>query len=160
MCILSFKRFVLPLQQNTNIHLLFFLKMKKNFSLPIIIAIMIIALSSCNTSTNIVLNGKYGVEQVMDLPGNPEAFVMFNDTTGMLSANMGCNVINANYKLLEGNKIEIENGLSTRMMCPDPELEDAFLRILDKIKMVKTEKDGSLELLDAENVCLVKLIKQ
>ena len=133
--------------------------MKKKTIFPLFIVVAISFLLSCNSSSTIVLNGKYGVEKVLDIPGKHDAFVMFNDTTGLLSANMGCNIINAKYKLLEGNKLEIENGLSTKMMCPDPALEDAFLGVLDKIKMVKTTEDGKIQLLDTEKNCLVILIK-
>ena len=133
--------------------------MKKNIFLSLFLMTAIFAVMSCKTSSPIVLNGEYSVEKVLEVPGKPEAFVLFNDTTGLLSANMGCNMINANYKLLEDNKLEIQNGLSTKIMCPDRAMEDDFLSVLDKIAEVK-EQDGKLELLDAEKNCLVTLIKR
>ena len=133
--------------------------MRKKLILSLFYVASFFSFISCKTSAPVTLNGEYSVEKVMDVPGKPEAFVLFNDTLGLLSANMGCNIINANYKFLEGNKLKIENGLSTKMMCPDPALEDAFLSVLDKIAAVK-EQGGKLEMLDAEKNCLVTLIKR
>ena len=119
----------------------------------------IFAVMSCKTSSPIVLNGEYSVEKVLEVPGKPEAFVLFNDTTGLLSANMGCNMINANYKLLEDNKLEIQNGLSTKMMCPDNELENTFNQILEGT--THYEMDGEMLMLfsNGEMQAVLKQVK-
>lgn len=135
--------------------------MKKRILFPALLSLAAATwFTSCkSTATPVELSGEYGVEKVMDIPGTDEAFVLFVDSTSQLSANMGCNIINAGYKVLEQGKLEIVNPLSTKMMCHDTTLEDAFLAVLHKITEAKQE-DGKLLLLDQEGNCLVTLIKR
>lgn len=59
----------------------------------------------------------------------------------------GCNQINGSYSL-EEDKLRLDDGLSTKMFCPDVmELEDTLLRLLGKTYTI-VEDEGSLVLRD------------
>lgn len=76
----------------------------------------------------IELNG----QQVGDsqVEGN-EAHMILNSADSRVSGNGGCNNFSGTYDLEPGNQISFSQLISTRMACPDMEVEDQLFTVLE-----------------------------
>jgi len=62
-----------------------------------------------------------------------QAFIQFNNETGMFAGNGSCNNIFGSYELKEGQRIVFGKAGSTMMACPDMQTEKNFLEVLEKV---------------------------
>lgn len=61
---------------------------------------------------------------------------------GRASSKMGCNSLSFSYSIKEDTIIEFSQGIATKMFCHDSmQLEDDFLKTIQKIKNFKVEGD-------------------
>ncbi len=69
---------------------------------------------------------------------------------GRASAKMGCNNLSFSYQIIDNGKIQFSNGISTKMACPEMELESKFNQKIITItgytfegqKLILTQKSG------------------
>lgn len=60
-----------------------------------------------------------------------EPFIMLSSEEQRLTGNGGCNTISGSYKLKEGNRISFSQMITTRMACPNMEVERQLLEVLE-----------------------------
>src|SRR5690625_7389519 len=53
----------------------------------------------------------------------------------------GCNRVMGSYELSSGNKVQCENLATTRMACPNLDLENKILKLLDSANHFKIENE-------------------
>lgn len=70
-------------------------------------------------------------EKVSNTGNMKQAYIMFTRDDTRLSGNASCNTITGSYELKKGNKIEIGNVAATKMACPDMNVEQELLKVLD-----------------------------
>ena len=81
------------------------------------------------------LEGTWSLESIegrgmsIDYQGTVPTLV-FSQGNARLSGNAGCNSYNAAFSLIN-NTLDINQAISTRMMCPDMELENSYLKALN-----------------------------
>lgn len=84
-----------------------------------------------------LLNKKWRLVELMgqkvDISALPkkEAYIQFSDSDDRYSASVGCNTLVGQFKVLPMNKIELKNGISTMMACPDMTLEGSLGKVLE-----------------------------
>ncbi len=86
--------------------------------------------------------------QLMELNGkevegsNPENyFIIFNSEEGVAHAKANCNSLGFSYKIKNVFRLELKQGMSTMMACPDGNVEREFLEVLNTVDNLST--DGS-----------------
>lgn len=60
-----------------------------------------------------------------------EPHLIFHAATGRVTGNGGCNSLMGSYELLPGDRIRFSKMASTLMACPENDIEDAFLKVLE-----------------------------
>ncbi|GHV34261.1 hypothetical protein FACS1894178_1410 [Bacteroidia bacterium] len=78
--------------------------------------------------------------KLVELNGKPveasnslkEAHLTFK-LNGEVFGNLSCNAYHATYKLEAGNRIRIAEGISTKMMCMQMEIEDGLAKVLNMV---------------------------
>jgi heat shock protein HslJ len=72
---------------------------------------------------------------LIELTGQPvensRGFIQFSSETGRFSGNNTCNNFFGEYELMDGNRIKFGNAGSTMMACPDMELQNKFMKVLE-----------------------------
>ena len=71
-------------------------------------------------------------KKVETSPGNREAHMTLDPELGRVSGNNSCNLFNASYELMEGDRIRFGKGMNTLMACPDMETGQLFMDVLEK----------------------------
>ena len=127
--------------------------MKKIFAMAAIAA----ALVSCGNTRKLASIDELGGEWVITaIEGNKIVlefnqdvpYIMFNTQDMLVAGNAGCNLITGT--LVADVKAETTDfsGLgSTRMMCPDMEMEDKVLKGLAAVKKFRMLKTGEMDFL-------------
>lgn len=69
-------------------------------------------------------------DSAIDLVNNQVPYIEFNDTTKRISAYGGCNRMGGTYVLTENNGIKFEQMMSTKMACPNMQIEDFLGRAI------------------------------
>jgi copper homeostasis protein (lipoprotein) len=87
--------------------------------------------------------------------GQKKGSIEFNMETGMFAGNNTCNKFFGQYELLEGGRIKFEQAGSTRMACPDREIETAIMEVLQKADNYNVV-DGVLSLNNAKMAPLAR----
>lgn len=134
--------------------------MKKNILIKSLIGYVFIFLFLTGCSNGIILSELLGKEwsvtsiesKVLDASKLDEELpkITFHEN-GNLTGFTSCNTFNGSYKF-EGDKIYLEPGSITKMMCFDsPEVE--FLSALKKINGINLE-GNNLELLSSEKIVM------
>ncbi len=108
-------------------------------------------------------NELIGTWKVIQMDGmgtltNFPTFVFSEEEENKVSGYAGCNNYFASYDL-KGSELSFRDGGSTRMMCQDMSVEDAFLKKMNEIayyKMVKSE----LHLFDAKDKLIMLAIAE
>ncbi len=59
-----------------------------------------------------------------------EAFIMFNDAENRYVASAGCNTISGSFMVNSYNHLELGDGMSTMMACPNLEWEQQLMEVL------------------------------
>lgn len=93
--------------------------------------------SAINTNTA-MLTEKYW--RLTELNGQPiktdagnskEPHIIFKEEEQRVTGSSGCNSFHGSYELKEGDRITLSKMASTRMACPDMEIENQFLKVLE-----------------------------
>lgn len=88
------------------------------------------------------VNGAWAVQKIGNtpVPQDSEMKIVIDIPELKIHGNAGCNILNGDIRLNPDvqNSIEFANLATTRMMCPDMETEQAFLKALESAKKVAT----------------------
>lgn len=133
----------------------------------------VLVMASCSVSGKTgkseaeYLGGRWNVTELKGenmIYGNTLPYVVMNIADSTVSGNAGCNMMNGRITL------EGENGLSfgpvatTRMMCPEADVETSLLAALDGVRAFEVARTGenvdSVMLKSADGEVLVKLMKR
>lgn len=82
----------------------------------------------------------------------------FHSADKRMSGNAGCNNMGASYELLEGSKIQISQAFSTKMACPNMELEDQVGQMLSNLDTYIINENGELILTKARMAPMLKFV--
>lgn len=96
-----------------------------------------------------------GDESVIVGQGRPEPYIVLQAATKEIAGHTGCNRLNGGYRI-DGDALRISEVTTTRMACPDGDLEHRFLNALESVARWRLQGDR-LVLLDAENAALMQL---
>lgn len=78
---------------------------------------------------------------VQPIDSNPEHYyLVFDSNNQKIHAKANCNVLNLSYTLSDGNKLNIKDGISTKMACPD-DTETRFLKALRETDYFEINND-------------------
>lgn len=80
------------------------------------------------------------------MTSEPLPVIQFQDS--LVSGNAGCNTFNGGYEL-SAEALTFGDFAVTKMMCPDMQVEDAFLQAIHQVASFKIA-DNKLSLLNAE----------
>ena len=72
-----------------------------------------------------------GGRAVDDSVNNAVPHLVINESGGRFSANAGCNSIGGSFLLKPMNRITFANVIRTQMACPEMELENELVRVLE-----------------------------
>ncbi|HEY8539747.1 MAG TPA: META domain-containing protein [Steroidobacteraceae bacterium] len=96
-----------------------------------------------------------GDEPVVVGAGRPEPYIVLQNSTKEIAGHTGCNRLNGGYRI-DGNKLQLSEVTTTRMACPEADIEHRFLNALEAVTRWRLEGDR-LVLLDRENAPLMQL---
>lgn len=110
-----------------------------------------------------VINGNWTVCIAMGkaTSGDERPYIIFDEATKTMYANNGCNTLNAEYKISNGN-IEFINMLSTQRYCHDAQYEMEINQALANAKAVSVKAVGNeyyMTFLNIKNEALMTLRK-
>lgn len=110
-----------------------------------------------------VINGNWTVCIAMGkaTSGDERPYIIFDEKTKTMYANNGCNTLNAEYKISNGN-IEFINMLSTQRYCHDAQYEMEINQALANAKAVSVKAVGNeyyMTFLNIKNEALMTLRK-
>lgn len=79
----------------------------------------------------------------IDNPGtmNKEAYIQFKADGNQVAGNGGCNILGGTFALSEGNRISFSDIISTKMACPDMEVERKLFEIFEKVETYSVNGD-------------------
>jgi copper homeostasis protein (lipoprotein) len=100
------------------------------------------------------LNGN-AVEMTMEM--KREQHIILKSFNSSINGFGGCNVFNGIYELSDDNTLLLGDLGSTKMACPNMELEKEFLQVLKNSKKYKLGKD-ELHLMDADNKIIASFV--
>ncbi len=144
--------------------------MKKNLLMTVLGAAALGALASCSTPMQKIpvkdLTGEWTITAVdgkdVTVPEGQEApYIGFDTANGNIFGYTGCNRLRGHIS--EGastGEIMITDVASTRMMCPDIELEQSIISSLGEVALVGREESGDVKLCNAEGKGLLTLRRQ
>ncbi len=106
------------------------------------------------------INDIWLIEQIgeLDVKGQVNKTIELNVSKMQLSGKAICNSINGSIQKLTETEIEFGSIMSTKMLCPKPEIEANYMDLLSKVKKYKIEKNG-LYLMDENNKTLLRYKK-
>jgi heat shock protein HslJ len=131
--------------------------------LVVAVVAVIIACCPCRKGKNnaTLTEGQWHVVRMMnhDLKITAEQFTFTFLADGVFAGTGGCNQINAQYTKGEKGELTFSNLVSTKMMCPDIELESTFNQILEGT--THYEMDGEMLMLfsNGEMQAVLKQLK-
>lgn len=136
-----------------------------------IFALSIIALAtilfSCSAQKNNakLLNGRWDIIEVKGekIAAENTPFMEFDMSENRLHGNSGCNIFNTTFSLDKTNPeaLQIAEGASTMMACPDMDLERKILTSMSEVRAVESGKDANeMFLTDGNGQILLKLQKK
>jgi copper homeostasis protein (lipoprotein) len=96
-----------------------------------------------------------GDDPVVVRAGRPEPYIVLQSATNEIAGHTGCNRLNGGYRI-DGNALRLSEIATTRMACPEGDVEHRFLNALEAVARWQL-RDDRLVLLDAEDVPLVQL---
>ncbi|MDL2256017.1 META domain-containing protein [Parabacteroides sp. OttesenSCG-928-G06] len=141
--------------------------MKKVMSFMFGIALMFGVMYSCSEVKVDVknLDGKWNIVEVdgNEAKAEKQPFIEFKIADGRVHGNAGCNTFNAALKPDSHNHSGFTLGMpmSTMMACPDMQIEQRIMRVLENIAGVKANKDKSkYDLVDKEGKVVMVIQKQ
>ena len=72
-----------------------------------------------------------GGRAVDDSVNNAVPHLVINESGGRFSANAGCNSIGGSFVVMPMNRVTFANVIRTQMACPEMELENELVRVLE-----------------------------
>lgn len=129
--------------------------MKK--ALLIAFSAIVFVLASCASAAKLLQDKTFTITELNGIEyvsmGEEPAAISF--ANGLCNANLGGNIINANYEETAKCELKLSYGLSTKMLVPEEYREDEFIRALNTV--VKFElNENVLSLLDEAGVAVIK----
>lgn len=106
------------------------------------------------------INGPWRVTEVNgQTVDNPDCKLIFDIAEGTLSGNTGCNIVRGDIlrEAKVSGSLSFSNLATTRMMCPDIQLEQSLLIALEEVSAVRRSDHGSIALLNRSGKTLVTL---
>jgi len=73
--------------------------------------------------------------------GLTDRFILDLSEDQKVSGFTGCNRVMGSYEISSGNKVQFENLATTRMACPNLDLENKILKLLDSANHFKIENE-------------------
>ncbi len=122
--------------------------------------------STKNTPTLTSLDGEWNIIEinntaVVPAPGQTFPFIAFNAETGQVYGNTGCNNLAGSIdKNAKAGIIDLSALGSTRMMCPDMNLEQQVLEALSKVKRYKQLNNENMMLTGSSKKEVIVLQKK
>lgn len=89
---------------------------------------------------------------------NKEPIFIFDAEAKRVSGNAGCNNMSASYELLEGGRIQFGPAISTKMACPNMELEDQVGQLLSTLDTYIINDAGELVLTRSRMAPLMRFV--
>lgn len=103
--------------------------------------------------TNADIRGQWYIENIVfsdsdyvrpdETSSSMKQYIVFEDSTYYIMTN--CNSFNGSYRV-EGDFIQLSDGVMTEMACDDMRTEDALRRILPRISTVDVQNDSVVRL--------------
>lgn len=111
-----------------------------------------------------MLEGKWNIVEVKGEKILKEGLpnMEFDLKDNKVHGNVGCNIFNSTVVLDDQDisSITINPGITTMMACPDMEMEDAILKVMEDVKGVKAgQSENEMLLVDANGNVLLVLSK-
>lgn len=132
-------------------------------------AAIAVAGSSCSSTKSMNLDELSGRWEITDVNGSkvtmsaPDAempYLGFDVVNGRLSGNAGCNSIMGSFPTSDpAGKISFGDVATTRMMCPDMEVEQNVVQALGNVAGYKSEGADKVALVSADGAQLLSLKK-
>lgn len=142
----------------------------KKVLIPLCIACMTLAFSSCRSSKETAgissINGEWDIVEVNGAkvnvaPGQNIPYVGFESATGRISGNSGCNRMMGSFDVnAEPGKLDLAGIASTRMLCGDMTTENNVLNAFKNVKGYKLMGKEKLALTNSLNRPVVVLEKR
>lgn len=131
--------------------------MKKVLFLATVVACVM--MSSCK-SGSVLTNKSYALTELNGFelkPMEARRAPQIKFTDNLMSATVGCNLINASYTVKPDGTITFGMGAMTKMYCPDALREDEFVAAIDKVVRYQASPDGKyVNFLDKEGKILFR----
>jgi heat shock protein HslJ len=133
------------------------------------IAAVMLSMASCASSPKAGINdltGEWRIvavdgQQVVTSPQQAGPYVGFDIQNGRIFGESGCNIINGVLDTTKPDGVISLDGISsTRMACPDMELEQSILNAFNNVEQYKLDKAGNIELLNNNGDVVIKLEKR
>lgn len=117
--------------------------MKKVLFLVALVACLM--MNSCK-SGSVLTNKSYALTELngfelKQVESHRAPKISFTDS--LMSATVGCNLINASYTVKPDGTITFGMGAMTKMYCPDALREDEFVAAIDKVVRYQASADGN-----------------
>ncbi len=106
------------------------------------------------------LNGTWTVSALGRTPvDKPDIKLVIDVEEQKIHGNTGCNILNGSLipDMLSPGALTFTNLSTTRMMCPDIELETSLLVALEEVTVARPVNTASVDLLDAQGQCILTL---
>lgn len=147
-CAACYRLFIFKLKDN---------KAMKKILVSFCLAAVMTGLSSCGSSKYVAatvadIDGEWNIieingSSVVPAPGQAYPYIGFDQTTGRVHGNAGCNRLMGTFDVqAEPGRIDLSQLGTTRMMCPDMTVEQNVLNALAQVKRYVK--------LDGENIAL------
>ena len=130
----------------------------------------LIALSSCRSSKDAAtlssINGEWNIIEingaaVVPAPNQEFPFIGFDTNTGKVFGNSGCNRMMGSFDVnAKPGTIDLGAMASTRMACPDMEVEGRVMKALNEVKSFGKLAGGGIGFYDADNTLVMVLVKK
>ena len=130
----------------------------------------LVALSSCRSSKDAAtlssINGEWNIIEingaaVVPAPNQEFPFIGFDTNTGKVFGNSGCNRMMGSFDVnAKPGTIDLGAMASTRMDCPDMEVEGRVMKALNEVKSFGKLAGGGIGFYDADNTLVMVLVKK
>ena len=128
---------------------------------------MAIALTSCCDCRKFsklqkpLVGTSWQLIQIMgsDIKAEGESYTLQLHDDGTVSGQGDCNLLTANYTTNSKRALHIDQIGSTRRLCPNTEMEQAYFEMLDKVTHYEMDRDMMILLSDGTLVAIMKAQK-
>lgn len=103
-------------------------------------------MNSSNTSSQLnAIAGEWTIQYVngQKITGDERPYINFESSTGRFYGSNGCNILNGDFKLEDGNRILFENVISSMKMCDNAPWETLINGAVNQAVSFKLEEKGN-----------------